>query len=502
MVTGLKRVIAVSTAVLMGVTSCLTGVDTVQAKGADFNTDILEVKSVIEQETGENSKGTLPIEYNSNVEIKKQIPQEVTEFELASVGEKKSFKISDLDQKVDKENTIPLETGEAGKARSTVTELHASQEGYLSETDAGKLYYLEGVNPGILIQARLKQPNRADLDYDLYILNSEGTILAGSENYTYINNGETCPESVSIINTENEAQDYYFYVHSSAGGSTTEAYTIEYAISYPYDDYEPDDNILNAKGIEMKTGGIMTSSCSISNPVDTDWYVITIPETKTYSKLKFSIDTNSENICNLEVYDDINGYNQMRRKLSGNGEITIQPGKYYVRISYGKSDLNTFNSDQVENYTLTVKPVLAPDKIEIKEYYSNNTNAGYVSYPQGHYYRAVGSVEIRGYVVATDPETGTKYGIEDINVTGELYNVAYDPEEKPQFYYRTNETNTDDTGYFKISMSFAPCTESFTFNASRTIHYYDMILAKVYVTNNSSINKTDYLYQLGRTAPY
>ena len=165
---------------------------------------------------------------------------------------------------------------------------------------------------------------------------------------------------------------------------------------------EPNDNIANSLDVEVGIDGIEIDANSISTPVDTDWYTLTIPETRNFESLDFKINTGSNNSCKLEVYSDITGDMKMKRLLSGNGKINIQTGNYYVRVIYKNSNLDTFDSSDVENYTLSVVPQLIPDKIYISEFYCGNTNAGYVSYPFGHYYRAIGSIEIRGYVVATD----------------------------------------------------------------------------------------------------
>lgn len=439
----------------------------------------------------------LPIEIQENVEIREQNPVVITEINNKKEPAEKDYKIG---EKIDLDLSEVEQISDVQKssARSSITELHGSEQGYLNGTDDAKMYYLEGINSGVLIQARLRQPAEENIDYDLYILDSQGYILTASENYTYLNGNYTCPESVSYINLSSEVQDYYFYVHSSAGGSLSETYTIEYSISYLYDVYEPNDAIRDAAGFTVTSDGVTIDNASISTPIDTDWYIMTIPENRIYNQLMFSLTANSVNKCLVEVYDDINGYYQLRKKLSGNGTLNVQAGTYYIRVSYAGTELDKFKSDAVEDYTLKIRPILIPDKIIIKGYDCSNANAGYASYPQGYYYRAVGNIEIRGFVTATDKETNTTYAVENANVTAQIYNTAYNQFEYPYFYLReVTDQYTESDGSYRISLSLAPCQDSFQYSAAVYIHAYDMLLVRVFVTDKPSVQKTDYIYQLG-----
>lgn len=162
--------------------------------------------------------------------------------------------------KFNKEDADILDNGVTGE-RMAVSEVHDSVEGYLAAAEDSHVYGLQ-IQPGVLLQAQLEQPDVSALDYDLYIFDSTGVnILDGSENYTYINsNGKTCPEGAGIINTSNAYQTYYIMVRSLAGGSSTSPYTLRYSVSYPFDSNEADENVMSAKTFTVNSGGFLLNT--------------------------------------------------------------------------------------------------------------------------------------------------------------------------------------------------------------------------------------------------
>lgn len=377
------------------------------------------------------------------------------------------------------------------KSANTRASIDGSVSDYLLEAGDAKIYSIT-VNPSILLQARLKQPNNSNLDYDLYIFDSTGTtILDASENYTYMNSDGTLDESVGIINRNSVAETYYLYVHSAKGGSINEAFTLDYAISYPYDNFEADEHPSVANPFTFGIAGAYINSRNISSSIDSDWYVIDVPSIRSYDEINFNATTLSNNDIKVEVYTDLsNGNFQMKKVLSGAGNLSVTTGKYYIKITYGGSD---FNQDDVQNYILNLTPVLTPQDIVITGY---NSEMGPNDYPSGYYYgkryRAKGFLDMIGYVTTTDAETGIVYGVPYTSVTGHYINEAWSGSAANNI--RTGISMTDDTGKFVVSVALPPAVGSISQYITVSTHYYDYCGILLYPSNNSSIQAQDFIY--------
>mgnify|MGYP003306301715 CR=1 FL=1 len=252
--------------------------------------------------------------------------------------------------------SFPMTMSESTGVAGTVND-------YLTATEDAVLYNIS-LPANVYLQAQLTTPSNANLDYDLYLLDSEGYILTGSDYYTKINgtNG-TLPEALGYI-TSGDTATYYFYVVSSSGGSETEAFTLEYSISTACDNYEIDESAREALSFALGTGGAYIDSRNLSSPIDNDWYAITIPESRIYNKINITATTESANTCSVEVYQNISsvGY-QMQRVGSGNN-VSVSAGTYYVRVSNAKS-MEEYNDLDIQPYALTITPILTADSVAI-----------------------------------------------------------------------------------------------------------------------------------------
>lgn len=388
-------------------------------------------------------------------------------------------------------------------SRVSVQEAYGSKTGYLAAGGNARSYVVS-IDPGIMLRANLVQP-KINVDYDLYIFDSTGSvILDASANTTYTseNQDKTCEESVGIINTANIAQDYILYVHSSYGGSTSanDYYTLTYSINYPYDAWESDENPMTANTIAFDGTAQNITSRTISSRIDCDWYQLNIPEAHEYYAIDYSVSSTDANSYKVDVFYDLDGQYTMRKvKKDGSARAAVMPGTYYIRVSHA-GGVTGYNPDDVNNYSLSLLPVYSPDNIEITKYECDDKDAGIVSgYIMGAHYRAVGSITVKGRAMATNKVTGVREPARNENITVQLINTAYNEFEKPQFYERKSENlYTDANGYFSCKLSFAPCTESFQYYASRSTHYYDCILVKATADNGTSVVDTDYVYQMGR----
>lgn len=444
-------------------------------------------------------KGNSPdLDIISQLYLKEQLEDAEINFEDNNNYEAERIEESDLE--LDKEDVTFL--GDFTKERISISEVHDSVEGYLKATEDAHIYGLQ-IQPGVLLQAQMEQPSMESLDYDLYILDStKSQILDGSENYTYFNsNGKTCPEGVGIINTSDSYQTYYIMVRSSAGGSGLKPYTLRYSVSYPYDANETDENVRSAKQFNLTSGGFLLATRNISSPVDADWYKVIVPSSKAYDQVTISL-TNTKN--KLELYKDATGYNTMflMESIQGGKSFTkaLGAGTYYIRVSYEGAD-SDFDSDNVNNYTMTLLPILKATDIVITKYESEGPNVGYVSYPYGYYFRAQNYVTFNGLVYSKDPVTGDAFAIPSTTVEIDMISIVdkkFDDEGNivPVEVKRTGLTNTNNKGEFRHSLSFLPSVGLNTYENYATISYYDLVIVNARVVSQPSISFADCIYHL------
>lgn len=452
-------------------------------------------------EVNNEKAGGPNLELISQLHLKEQL--EENEAELKEAG---GFSVEKADEnklKFNKEDADILDNGVTGE-RMAVSEVHDSVEGYLTAAEDSHVYGLQ-IQPGVLLQAQLEQPDTAALDYDLYIFDSTGVnILDGSENYTYINsNGKTCPEGAGVINTSNAYQTYYIMVRSSAGGSSTSPYTLRYSVSYPFDSYEADENAMSAKTFTVNSGGFLLNTRNISSPVDVDWYKVTIPSSKAYDEVTVAI-SGAPN--KLELYKDATGNNKMLLLDSAENGVNftrvLPSGEYYIRVSYDGPDYS-FDSDNVNNYRMMLKPILKPTDIIITEYESEGPNAGYVSYPYGYYFRAQNYTTFNGAVYSEDPETGSIYGVPNTTVKINMDSIVdkkFDDDGNivDVIVKRTGDVVTDDKGEFKKSLSFLPSDGLNTYENYATYSHYDVVYICARVKDYPVVRFDDIIYHLAR----
>ncbi|MCI8570747.1 MAG: hypothetical protein HFI43_05015 [Lachnospiraceae bacterium] len=439
---------------------------------------------VVEGDPEGPEKGELPIELlGDDVEILEQTPQRITDFpEMASTVSNAGYKVGDrLD--VSEENimdaTVPYTVG-AGTASD-----------YLLQAGEIKMLPLS-VNPGVYIQAQLTQPKNSNIDYDLYILDANNNILSRSETYTYINGTEgTLQEAVGYITTGSETAIYKLAVSSSTGGSANEPFTLEFSVCDACDQFEPDENPEMALPFTFSTDGSYLDIRSLSSPIDNDWYKLKVPSNRIYDKLLLQIATPSSNTCRLEVYKNTisNGYRMQKLvATTDTATLNVTEGEYYVRIKNDKA-MDSYNADDIQNYTFTVMPILRAEGIEIKEYDGNEGVNFYVKYPgyDESYFRTKTWISVRGFVVATDKETNKKYGVANHSVTALYANPYWEANGTPHNAYRSGTTISGDTGEFYIRFDLPPAIGVDRWNAGLSTQYYDLCGFKVYLTEQDHI---------------
>ena len=281
---------------------------------------------------------------NESVDIQQQEPVEISELETTENNDlSKSSESITVDESIAED--ILATQADTAVVVGTVSD-------YLTAKGDAKLYNIN-LPAGVYLQAQLTTPANADLDYDLYLLDAEGNILTGSDYYTYINGtAGTLPEALGYI-TSGDTATYYLYVLASEGGSVSESFTLDYSVSTACDSYEIDESVRQALAFTYGAGGAYIESRNLSSPIDNDWYVITVPSSRIYDKLKISATTASTNTCSVEVYQNVasEGY-QMKRVGSGN-TISVSSGKYYIRVSNAKT-MENFDDLDIQNYKLSM----------------------------------------------------------------------------------------------------------------------------------------------------
>lgn len=427
---------------------------------------------------------------NVQVEIKEQEPVEITEFDSAgecdaqAVGEKVEFDKSDV------------------KHFKSRTVIAGTTSDYLNETGDALVYGLS-IPAGVYLQAQLTTPANPDLDYDLYLLNSEGYIVKGSEYVTYINgtNG-TLPEALGYI-TSGETATYYLYVRSSKGGSISESFTLDYTVSNVCDSYEIDEVVSEAKAFTFGTDGASVNTRSISSPIDNDWYKITIPSSRIYDKLSLTANTASVNKCSIEVYQNIasSGY-QMKRVGSGK-TIAVSAGTYYIRVC-NAGTMNDFDDSDIQNYTFTILPLLKATGITITDLLSShglNKMGTYAGFGK-HFQAGSGPLTIYGVAYATDPTTGERYAAEGTGIDGLYLSPAWEENGTSSNAIRRGYDVTDADGKFEVKINLPPAIGVYDSPVGTHTHYFDVCEIYVTVSDNSSLEASETIFHLAQVVTF
>ena len=444
---------------------------------------------------GYNAEKQLPIAFDSDVEIKQQIPVEITDFPMVLSEENVLYAAG---------SKLNLQNGELIDGPAAYAVVAGRTQDYLSETGDLKFVPLS-INPGVYVQAQLTQPSSPSIDYDLYILDAEGNILVGSENITTINGTSgTLPESVGYITQGTEAATYYLAVLSANGGSANEVFTLDYSVSNVYDQLEPSENAMSSLPFTFGTDGSSIQVTNLSSPVDNDWFVLDVPDERIYDNLILSISTESANICRFEVYQNLSSSGYAMSQIASStsrATVSVSTGKYYVRVCNDKSK-EDYNENDIQTYTFTVLPKLRAEGITVTEYDGNEGVNRFVQYPgySRKFFRTKGWIKVTGYVTATDPTTSKVYGVSDYSVTAVYRNPYWEANNTPDYAIRTENDVTDSTGEFIIQMDLPPAMGVQTWNAGLTTQYFDMCDFDVKLTDQPSICYKDtivnYLYSL------
>ena len=311
--------------------------------------------------------------------------------------------------------------------------------------------------------------------------------VGGFEIQSYITSGDTAT--------------YYLYVLASEGGSVSESFTLDYSVSTACDSYEIDESVRQALAFTYGAGGAYIESRNLSSPIDNDWYVITVPSSRIYDKLKISATTASTNTCSVEVYQNVasEGY-QMKRVGSGN-TISVSSGKYYIRVSNAKT-MENFDDLDIQNYKLSITPILKATGIVITDLKGSEGLNKVVNYPgYGAHFRTQGSgtLTVYGVLTATDSSTGVTYAVGGEQINGLYYSPAWEANNTSANAIRRGTGTTDSSGKFEIDISLPPGIGVYSYYGSTSTHYFDICGVSVSPSDDSSISASETIFHLAYT---
>lgn len=450
----------------------------------------------------ENTDAKMHVEYAPNKEIKSQEAVQVTN--LASA--ENMAVPNKLEKKVDisriKKGSLQSAAGKAATSESEVaaqsTVVAGTVSGNLSATGDAKIYSLN-LQPGIYLQAQLTTPANPNLDYDLYLLDSQGNILRGSEYFTQINGTSgTLPEALGYITTGSATATYYLYVHSSNGGSVSEAFKLDYSVSSACDNYEVDEHASQALAFTYGTGGAYVNTRNLSSPIDNDWYAITVPSSRIYDKLQITATTSSANTCSVQVYKNASSSGLAMQMVNPSGNnFSVGTGTYYIRVSNAKT-MEQYNDADIQNYTLTVTPILRADTITITDLNGTEGLNYVVNYPGygAHFRTGTGTLTISGVATVKDPATNVTYAVAGVGVTGMYYNPYWDRNNTPSNAVRTGTGITDLSGRFNISIGLPSGVGGEMHDSGVSYQYFDVCGVQAYMSDNTNVRDEETIFHL------
>lgn len=373
-----------------------------------------------------------------------------------------------------------------------------SVSGKLSKTNDYLLYPISLV-AGEYLQAKLKLPMNAQIDYDLLLFDTSLSLIKTSDYVTCTSGSGTLDESIGYLPTKDEK--VYLCVYSVAGGSETEVYTLEYStMTNFYDESEPDENAKEATALSLGTTGV-TISKEMNSPIDNDWYSFTVEDSPAYDKVRLSISSNSTvNGCKIEIYRNlvVSNYYGMQFLGSGNGgEVELPAGTYYLRV-VSTNTISSFDVKQIPTYTMSVAPVSEVDEVIITRYWANQGSEN-VSYAYGPLYRVDESLTktilIKGRAYYSD-ENGDRKPAINVKIDGKVVDKQWEKNNRPDKSTVYGSDITDELGFYEIKFNLNSALGGLIYDNGISDHYYDFMEVTIYPASDDTIKARGGFYYL------
>ncbi len=373
---------------------------------------------------------------------------------------------------------------------------YGSDSGYLAQTNDYLLYFVN-LTPGDYLQARLKLPNNAQIDYDLLLFDSSLSLIKSSDYVTCTDGSGTLDESIGYLASVDE--EVYICVYSVGGGSQTEAYTLDYSITTDFSDSsEPDENAKEAKTLNIGGAGANVTG-NLNSPIDNDWYSFTVLDSPQYDKIRLSIDSSSDtNGCNIEIYQNlVSDYYGMLCIGSGKGgEVELPAGTYYLRI-VSTNTFSNFNAGDIPVYHLSVVPVCKADKVSITYYDLPLDKVEYNN--MGKYYRLDQRISnllvVHGRATYTASDL-TERAAANVKISGVVLDEQWAAINRPDMEKVYGTAVTDRDGNFTMKIYLKTALGGLSDNIEGFTHCYDFMKLTLSLANNENIKVDDHFYYL------
>lgn len=433
---------------------------------------------------------------------------EVSDFELDKTESYKvtsDFKNDIIKQNIQwNENNIDMlsdDTTESVSDEADRTVYYGTLTGKLSKKDDYTLYPVQ-LTKNEYLQVKLTLPEDDKIDYDLLLFDEKLSLIKSSDYLTCSKGAGTLAESIGYIAKENEK--IYVCVYSVLGGNDAQEYILDYTMTTNFlDSTEPNENAKEAETLTMKKAGVNVSS-EINSPLDNDWYSFTVLEGPEYEKMRLYISSSSKvNGCNLELYKNVVSNSNYAMAFLGSGtggEISLEPGVYYLRV-VSTNSFTDFNAGDIPVYQLSVAPVSKVDSIEIYAFDGPNAVKFKVgeSYPEGPYFRIdeqrPTQVTVIGEARYKDND-GNWHNAANARVDGEIIDLQWEELNRPDMSTVYGSTITDENGIFKMKVILNSAAGTKRYKSLDSVHHYDLLKTIVYANGNENMSDDDFFYLL------
>jgi len=311
----------------------------------------------------------------------------------------------------------------------------------------------------------MQAPNSSNIDYNLslYKYNEETQNLDLVTDSIYYG---TAYENLSAIG---EKGIYFIRVNSAQGFDDQNQYIFEAISSSQYGKNEPDDNIYQAKPYSSSLSIVDT----IDNDFDEDWSSLQL-NSDTNGVLSFQ-NSSTKGTYEVRVYDDSLS---LIATLKNTNSLTkkFPKGTYYMRVLSlaGSDSTATYNLNFANKDSVITKATITD--------ISSDADGGYMDYGYGKMWRVHYDMTVKGTAynqygnpVANQSITaGAK-----VVINGKLC---------------TGTGTTDANGNFSIAIHLGPASGNYSYDASRSTHYYDIIPFAMATSNGNISTNVSSLY--------
>lgn len=188
-------------------------------------------------------------------------------------------------------------------------------------------------------------------------------------------------------------------------------------------------------------------------------------------------------------------------KVGSGNNVAVSTGTYYIRVSNAKT-MEQFDDLDIQNYTLTISPVLSANSITITDLKGTEGLNKVVNYPgYGKHFRTSGSGTLTVYGVATvtDSSTNTTYAVAGQQINGLYYSPAWDDNNTAGNATRTGTGVTNSQGEFEINISLPSAIGVNMYDVGTSYHYFDICGVQASLNDNSSVSDSEVIFHLAYT---